>query len=254
MEMLRTGYDDACARWPKIALAWERFLGHAESHCFCDLELTADLFLACACADGDREAQAVLDRELLSPVPKWVASIDRTHEFGEEVRQLLRIKLLGEGGAIGDYAGRAPLQAWLHVAALRTALNLRRGARPTVDVDSSELERLLPTSDPEMRLLKDRSRELLAVAFRASLAELSTADRQLLKLHFLDQLTFMQIGRLEGVAKSTVSRRLADIRGRLLEETRRRLRDSLGLDEAELKSLMRAAGSELDLSFESYLR
>src|SRR5262249_19474630 len=60
----------------------------------------ADLYLALACARGSRDALARLDREHLGRVPKYVASIDSSRTFADEVIQRLRARVL-----VGDSLG-----------------------------------------------------------------------------------------------------------------------------------------------------
>ena len=142
----------------------------------------------------------------------------------EEVRQLLRVKLFvsDEGRArIGDYSGRGPLQAWLRVAAVRTALNLV--SRQTPEEPSTEEEPLMGVGDPETEYLKAQHRPEFEQAFRAALGTLSIEQRQLLRFHYVDGLTLGQIGRLRQVHESTISRRLLAARDQLLAETRRAL-------------------------------
>src|SRR5262249_26465617 len=82
--------------------------------------------------------------------------LDRDPAFLDEVRQALRVRLLvaPEGGRprIADYAGRGPLRAWVGVAALRVALNLKRAAAPAGGDLLAELGTREP--DPELRHLK----------------------------------------------------------------------------------------------------
>src|SRR5581483_4498624 len=90
----------------------------------------SDLYLACACARGVPAALAALDRAVLLRVPAFICRVSTDAAFADEVRQQLRERLLvaPPGGApkIAEYGGAGALHAWVRVAALRTALNLRR--------------------------------------------------------------------------------------------------------------------------------
>jgi RNA polymerase sigma-70 factor (ECF subfamily) len=259
---LQARFTEAAAALPSVALPWERFLSRVAGRLDADADTVDalhvdDLYLACACAEGDPEAMRVLDERVLQAVPLMVARIDASPAFGDEVRQAVRTKLLvgAEGaGAIAGYGGRGALRSWVQVAAIRIALNLRRGVRPQAELGDAEADRILATPDPELAFIKHRAKEDFRLAFQAALAQLPSVDRHMLRLHYLDRLSLGQLGALEGVDKSTMSRRIAAVRQTLLDETHRVLRERLRLDESELDSLMGAIASQLDVSIESFLK
>jgi RNA polymerase sigma-70 factor len=109
------------------------------------------------------------------------------------------------------------------------------------------------TPGPELDFIKHRARADFGLAFKAALAELMPEERHLLRLHYLDGLGLAEIGAIDGVGKSAVSRRLTAVRQKLLAETQRRLREQLGLDDDEVASLMGAATSQLDVSIRALL-
>src|SRR5262249_39146452 len=53
----------------------------------------ADLSLACACARGDARALAVFDATVLREVPRYVAHVDASPAFADDVCQRLRERL-----------------------------------------------------------------------------------------------------------------------------------------------------------------
>src|SRR5262249_725256 len=89
-----------------------------------------DLYLACACAKGDRGAVAACDEQLLSQVAQHVRKVCQADDDVDEIRQILRTRMLVNTGddepRILRYAGRGPLGGWLRVAAVRVARDLRR--------------------------------------------------------------------------------------------------------------------------------
>jgi RNA polymerase sigma-70 factor len=251
------------AAWPSLNLTPERFVRHVAERLTPEPTLdgalaalhAADLYLACACTDGLPEALALFERDYLSSVGSHLLRIDRSPAFADEVRQLLREKLLlplGGPPRIGEYTGRGALASWVHVATIRTALNLRRGDKKQVDASEAESQQLLP--DPELQFIKQRYQADFRMAFQAAIDGLEADQRLLLRLHFLDGLTTSQIGALHQVDKSTVSRWLATARRTLFEETQRLLRERLSLESSELDSLMGLVQSQLDVSLERVLR
>ncbi len=208
----------------------------------------APLFLALACAAGDPRALARFEREHMSRIPSFVARVDRSPAFADEVSQRLREHLFvaarGEAPGILDYSGRGELDGWLRVLALRAASRLRR-EQPRAE---SELPEMLGPGDPERDHLKLRYRGEYQAALQTALAALPLRDRLLLKLHYLDGLNIDKLGAMYQLHRSTVARQLANHRRRLLELAREELRRRLSLSAAEFESILRAVRSELAIS------
>src|SRR5204863_54439 len=105
-----------------------------------------------------------------------LARIDANPAFVDEIRQRLRTKLFvpeaGETPKIADYTGRGPLGAWVRVAAMRTALNLRRGVVPESVSAFEDVASPVPANDLELELIKGRYAPALRDAFRQALHEL----------------------------------------------------------------------------------
>jgi len=138
------------------------------------------------------------------------------------------------------------------MAAVRTALNLRR--QPAAHGDG-ELEDLLADQvDPELEAIKRQAAEELAAALREALAALDADDRTLLKLHHVDGLNIDELAPIYSTHRSTVARRLTKARERVMEDTCLLLQERLGASASELKSLIRLAKSQLDVSILRLLR
>src|SRR5262249_26812555 len=121
--------------WPEVALDGARFVRHIAERLPAQVALPEalaglhanDLYVACACADGNAAAVAIFEREYLARVVASAARVNRSPDFVDEVRQRLRERLLvGAAPRIADYNGSGPLAGWVRVAVIRTALNLRR--------------------------------------------------------------------------------------------------------------------------------
>jgi RNA polymerase sigma-70 factor (ECF subfamily) len=218
------------------------------------------LYLACACAQGIREAVASFDGAFLSHVPGWIAQFGFDRDGVEETKQILREKLFvgGVDGApkIEQYGGRGALESWLRVAAVRTVLNLiaaRKSSRAEPDEGQGVAEGVLQY-DVELDYIKARYRADFAAAFREALGALPKRDRALLRFHYLERLTPARFGAGYRVHRTTAARWIAEAQRRLLEETRRRLMARLGISRAECDSLVRVVRSRLHVTLESFLR
>jgi len=218
-----------------------------------------DAYLACACARKESLAISTFDRRFRRVVAEAVARmVDRNPDFVEDVRQALREKLfLGVRGSrpkILDYSGAGPLDAWLRSAAVRTALNLREGARREEPIDDALADKLPEAADdPELKVLKSRCRRELKGAFQAALERLSDQERQVLRLNLVDGRSIDGIADHFGTHRSTAARWLAQARQRITEITREELVARLDWNKSELKSVARLVQSQLDLSIQRYL-
>jgi RNA polymerase sigma-70 factor (ECF subfamily) len=218
-----------------------------------------DLYLAAACALGNTRAIAAFEETYLPQVSGYIASIGRDPAFVDEVRQQLREKLLvqSEEGRpkICEYTGRGPLGAWLRVVCVRLALNLKRRGKTTLEPEGEHGPTLRsPSPDPELDYLKTRYGEEFRAAFLATMAALTSDERNLLKLHYLDGLNIDEIGVAYRVHRATVARWLAHSRDKILAETRRRLTERLGAETSEVDSLLDLCRSRLDVSIGKVLK
>lgn len=218
----------------------------------------SDLYLACACVRGDARAMSAFDAHFLPGVAQFVAQIDRSPAFADEVRQELREKLFvheqGVVPKIAEFTGRGPLGGWIRVSAVRTALNLRRGAKDHVDADGEAGPTLKAQGpDPELDYLKTRYGRELREALQTTLASLPGDERSVLRMHYLDGLNIDEIGTAYRVHRSTVARWLAASREKILEETKRVLSDKLHLDKGEVESMLGLVQSQLDVSIHRFL-
>ncbi len=217
----------------------------------------ADLYLACGCARGDAAALRAFEQRYFTAVAPALARMGASG-LVDEVKQILREKWFvaapGRPPRILDLAGNGDLGGLVHVAAIRTALKLRRFDERVELVDrESMLDALAPHADPELALVKEQHRAELKRAVGDAVASLSPRGRNVLKLHLVHGLSIDEIGRAHGVHRATAARWLERVREELQAETRRLLRQRLGLDGAEMESVVRLVESRLEVSFRRLL-
>jgi RNA polymerase sigma-70 factor, ECF subfamily len=216
----------------------------------------ADLYLARACVQGQPAALAAFDQQILRPLEPALAAIDPQPAFADEVRQVLRQRLLvaepGQSGKLATYVGSGPLSAWVRVAAVRVGVELQRRVRHEIPLDAVlELRTSLPA--PERDLLKGRFRDDFSRAFHEALAGLPNRERVLLRLYYQDGLTVQQMGAVYAVNASTISRWLTRARTGIVDGTRKALAARLAMAEPEIDSLLDLAQS-LELSLGNFLK
>ena len=163
----------------------------------------------------------------------------------EEILQEVRTKVLvGPDARIKDYTGAGPLWAWTRIILVRTTLNrLRRPA--TVDLE--EVLDTLASGDslgPDLAAEQRRHLPRVKVALEDALIALPSADRLLLKLHFVDGLGVRRLAQFLGVHYVTAARRLVAIRRTVLSSVMTRMQMKFGTSPSEFNSLWRLVGSE----------
>lgn len=232
-------------------------LGRNPEREWTELEV-CDIYLACGCARALPAALAAFDAHYLVEVAPALARLRPSGTLVDEVKQILREKLLvaapGKTARILDLAGGGDLRALVRVAAIRTALNLRRRDERLQPLgDSDVLELLAPDASPALAVMKARHRTELKQAFEDALAALTPRDRNVLRLHLLHGLSIDEIGHLHQVHRATAARWLEKIRGELDRVTRDRLHQRFGVDPTEVESLIRLVQSRLEVSFRRLL-
>jgi RNA polymerase sigma-70 factor (ECF subfamily) len=258
--------EHAQAAWPDVHVDEDIFLEYVaqklpeEATLRSLLELKAgDLYLACACVQGDACALAVFETHFFPVIEAALMRRGPTGANLEDVKQLLCQKLL-----IGDrnrlpkialYAGRGDLRSWISVTAVREAIDLmRREQRETPMDDNALVELTDPTEDQELQYLKRLYRKEFKAAFQRALGDLPRRERNVLRHHLLDGLNIDQIGALYNVHRATVARWIARSRETLLKATRKALMESLHVNRGEFESIMRLIQSRFEVSIHQYLK
>jgi RNA polymerase sigma-70 factor (ECF subfamily) len=210
----------------------------------------ADLYLACACAAADSRALSLFDVHMLSRVDAFVARTDASPQFGELVRHELRDRLLTgtpeTPPRIARYSGRGPLGAWVRMAAVRLAIDLKRAANPVLLTD--RLPDIGDTKNPEVQLIKSRYageyQRALAQAWRA----VSVRERSVLRLHYVDGWSIDEIGTSYQVHRATAARWIVAAREHVLDEMLQLLAARLQLSKSEFHSIARLVEKFLHVS------
>jgi RNA polymerase sigma-70 factor (ECF subfamily) len=211
---------------------------------------STDLYLVIGCELGDREALRELEALLRHHVPHYVSVIDASPAFADEVTQELRRKLL-IGGArpkLTSYSGRGPFGAWLRAVAVRTAQNLRR--RAPRELAARDLIDATPVS-PEAEYLRAVQLRQFRRALHGVLAGRPLAERELLRLHYVEGKNIDEIGALTHVHRATVARRLSRVRDAILAATRDALQREF--EEADLDEVIEVGVEEVAVSLSRIL-
>jgi RNA polymerase sigma-70 factor (ECF subfamily) len=237
IEELRRIFSEAHEAWPEIALELDTFVARLEDAGSEALAHAHDLYLACACSDGNAAALARFERDYLDAADEAIARIDAAPEFVSEVKQLLSARLLvGPTAKIREYRGSGGLVGWVRTAAVRTALNLQRSYKR---VDAGADAAREPGRDPEVALIKAHHQADISAALQRAVERLEPADRQLLRFYYVESLTLARIAVLQDIGVSIVFRQLTAATKALLAAVKTDLAERLGLSPESLESLLR---------------
>jgi RNA polymerase sigma-70 factor (ECF subfamily) len=249
----RALYELGAAAWPELALTEAAFSAHLQR-----LErergpgqsprYPADLFLACACAEGVAGALRAFETKLGPEIDAMLRRFSAERDTRDELCQCVRTRLFAHpsGAKIAKYAGTSPLVYWVRLIASRTARNLYRGranqANPARDAAVYEA---IASRDVEGTLMKAELTPLLKTAFAEAFDALEEHERTVLRWTVVNGLTIDALAGLLRVHRATAARRAAAARERLASLTRARVAERAGLS---LESALRVVESQLELS------
>jgi RNA polymerase sigma-70 factor (ECF subfamily) len=254
------------AAWPEVAIDPDRAVRFAAARLESESEAAdalaalraADLYLACACADGDRAALAAFDRHYMREVDIALARMRMPAARVADVKQLVRQRLfVGDGvpGKIVEYGGRGDLRRWVRSVAVRTCLNDLRKGKHEVLTDDDQLiaQQAMPGDDPELAYMKRTYAREFQTAFAEALAAQGAREQTLLRYHHVDGLNIDEIGAIYRVHRVTAFRWLEKAKEKLVAATLALLRTRLNVTPQELDSVLRLIRSQVHLSLVRHL-
>jgi RNA polymerase sigma-70 factor (ECF subfamily) len=257
--------DEARQTWPGVYIELEPFARHVagmikteqDLECGLDGLEVGDLYLACGCTLGVPAAVSAFDARHVAPLRTFVKEIDTSPARLDELRQMLRERLLTPSAMgpprIVHYSGRGPLSSWVKVAARRLAITSLRGRKHEALAADAALAGRLAGPDAELGALRGRYTEQFAAALRTALEQAPRRERLLLRLHLVDGMSLTRIAVAHGVSQSTVSRWLERARDDIRRRLQHELEQALRLDAAEMVSIARLVQSQLDISLATVL-
>ncbi len=260
-------FERARASHPDVVLSWEQFqpfldralsAGPLDSAPLDRLHI-ADLYLACAYGLGSEAAHKRVEAEYFAPIARRLDRMQIPTSIGSEILQDLRCRLVEMSGPAFSgraYCGRGTLGGWLFIAAVRSAE--RQAARMRNELHSEDngieaLERQMPAIDPELDHLIHSYKSVFESALRAGLAALSSRERNLLRYHFVEQLSIDRLAEIYGVHRATAARWILRVQCRLSRETRSRFVAQIPLGEHSMPRLLGYIRSRLELGLSRLL-
>jgi RNA polymerase sigma-70 factor (ECF subfamily) len=262
-DRLAAAHARGCAAHPQLLVSPEAFARHLvavignDPISAIDSLAIEDLYFACACVTRAAGAERRFENRLASVIEKAVARVMTGRLDRDEAVQLCRRDLLmgtdGSPPKLAKYGGRGPLENWVSVIAIRTAVSFGRAEGAWRGLRDRAARETMGALDPELLFMKDEVQREVAVAFEQALQRLEARDRLALRLHVVSGMTLEEIGKCLGIAHQTVSRLLVRARKRILSDIRRQLGERLQASKADLASIARLVASQIDLSLSRLL-
>lgn len=262
------GLVEAAQRWlaqhPDLGVDTQRFaaLAHHVPARDMDDEALGGVALGIAAATGApraiRRFESVYFARAKTALSRMGAPIELADDaLGQTIQELFVSKGESRPRIIG-LLGKGDLHGLVKVVAVRRYLNILRSRRARPDVDVGDREDDLATvmarePGPELGALVEERRDLLKDALGAALSTLPPDSRSLLRLSIVHGLSIDELSGMFAIHRSTAARRLVSIRESLRTGVRRALAERIEGSTTEVESVLRAADSKLELSFERLL-
>lgn len=257
-EAFRLAHRQGEARWAPVQISLERFTDLCVQANLSEDALRSRpeaLYLAYAAGTGADGAHAALEREFLSGLSARLRRLGVTPDLMPDVLQTIRERLLlGPRPRILTYDGRASLQSWIKVIAMRLAIDIVRSRSAVTRIDTSfAAEPSAPPRDAATLLAAAQYRVQLETALKEELGRLPPDRRSVLRLHLLENESIDSIARRLGVHRVTVARWLWSLGEQVLENLRRRFHDDFGVVAPDFDSLVRLLRSTMNVDLRDLL-
>jgi RNA polymerase sigma-70 factor (ECF subfamily) len=220
-----------------------------------------DLALVWACLAGQRAAHDTFVTTYDSAVRQVAlrGGVD-ADELSSRVFQKLLVQDGDKAPSLGRYAGLGPLKSFVLVTAMRLLVDLRRGSRVNdVGTDDDAWVELATTvavdeQGPAGRCDWAQLKPHLSAALETAIASLPVRQRNVLRLHYVEDVSAEAIARMYGVHRATTTRWLADAREQVFSHVQQQLRLELAVGTQTLDSVNQDLADGIELSLPGAFR
>ena len=240
---LQEAYERCRSRYPTVDLSIEDFAERAGvTGILLERLCLEDLFLATACARGNRIAWEYFADDYLPLLHRMATQACRQVQEGEDVAQEIAENLLADKSKLAAYDGRGTLAGWLRVTVSHAAIDRFRRKRREVSLDEEDGSRpgnyaAGPASDPPADKVDSPWGSVLSRLLESHIRRLPPRDRLILGLYYVENVPLKLIGRRFGVHEATASRWLDKLRSEIRKSVERELCVKHGLRPGEVSSL-----------------
>lgn len=205
----------------------------------------AEVVLTCAALAGVRQALEVLEHEYLEPLQRTLSQRWAGDVVDDALQSMRERLLVGASPALREWPARDRLERWLRLCAMREVMSATH-ERPQLTPAPATIS----AGDD----LPHRHREALEQALKTAVAHLEPAQRGILKLHLLENVSVESIAALYQVSRATMTRWLAAARDSLAQSLRAEGRQRLDVGDRTLDSVARPLLAQLEVSLAGLLR
>jgi RNA polymerase sigma-70 factor (ECF subfamily) len=154
--------------------------------------------LVCRCQHGDPAAFEELFRQFQPRLRYYVRRLDGQNDHTEDTLQEIWAKVIRRIGTLRDQGAFA---AWLYTIARNEVYGQAKVKDPFVELTEEHLESVADDSEPVFR-------EEDAARIHRALETLRPAQREILTLCFLEELSHQEIAEILGIPPGTVKSRI----------------------------------------------
>jgi RNA polymerase sigma-70 factor len=225
-----------------------------------------ELFLATACAGGDEAAWEIFRTQYQSVIRKTaLRALGNTADAQELADTLLTDLFLPStpgsskgDNKIGQYHGMGSLEGWIKVVIHRLAIDRFRIQQKNVSledlaVEPASTEPARQTSHSIEHFEMQKALAMVSGSLTAALAQLSTQEKLVLNLYYLQNVNLKEIGKWLKVHESTVSRLLERLKAQLRKAVNKRLQDEFKIKKVEIPHIIELAHSHLEIDLRTIL-
>ncbi len=240
---LKAEYEKCRKRYPTVDLSYEDFSARIQASgnpaaCSC----SEDLFLATACARGDRIAWEYFADDYVPLLHRMAARACRQNQEGEDLAQEIVASLMGDKSKLAGYGGRCSLAGWLRVTLSHALIDRLRRRRREVSLEESndqgqEIRAASPQSNGQSDSLDAAWGPVLADVLKEQIRLLPPRDRLILGLYYVHGVSLKVIGRHFEIHEATVSRWLESLRQTVRKRVERELRARHNLKAGDIRGL-----------------
>lgn len=243
-------YERCQRRFPTIQLSLDIFRSRLQEIVNSDAAVSSlqalerihheDLFLATACARGDRIAWEHFADEYLPLLRNCAGRACGNSNDAEDIAQEITAKLLNEKGPLAGYNGRGSLNGWLRVAVAHAAVDRFRRTKKQISLDQLDENGaafIAPDKHGEENILDARWEPVVSRIAGECLRRLPARDRLILSLYYLRGVPLKDLGRQFGISEATASRWLERMRRDIRKKVEKELRKKHGIRSREMQSL-----------------
>lgn len=210
-----------------------------------------DLYLACAYGRGVPGAYEALEQYCMRHVILALRRLAAPDALIADIEQDLRRRLVEmQQPRPGQkcYSGRGELVGWLCIAALRDARHKLSKQKDREQPLTNIADMLLAQDeDAETAYLRKTYKPELTRAFQDAVASLTSEERNLLRYHFIKNLSIDEIGQIYGIHRATAARRINRAREVLCARTQENFRARIPVDTAAYNSLLSLIESQIKI-------